>query len=249
MKRHISLIISISLFLLLSSITMANALEINDTEINFNLTPKKLTNNSYVPIDQFNKMEDFLMEKLQGNRYLIIYQSKYFIISTNDRVIKSSQGEFTLNNQPISVNEYLLVPFRLMKKVFNEENISPIEDQGNQLKLEIITDQRTYSNKDNIEVKMKVINNSNQDITLEFNSGQKYDIFIKNKNNEIIYSWAENQMFIQAFVSETIKANSSLTYQEKIDISDLAQGTYFLEVELTDQKYGLKAEPIKFKVN
>jgi len=249
MKRHISLIISISLFLLLSSITMANALEINDTEINFNLTPKKLTNNSYVPIDQFNKMEDFLMEKLQGNRYLIIYQSKYFIISTNDRVIKSSQGEFTLNNQPISVNEYLLVPFRLMKKIFNEENISPIEDQGNQLKLEIITDQRTYSNKDNIEVKMKVINNSNQDITLEFNSGQKYDIFIKNKNNEIIYSWAENQMFIQAFVSETIKANSSLTYQEKIDISDLAQGTYFLEVELTDQKYGLKAEPIKFKVN
>jgi len=249
MKRHISLIISISLFLLLSSITMANALEINDTEINFNLTPKKLTNNSYVPIDQFNKMEDFLMEKLQGNRYLIIYQSKYFIISTNDRVIKSSQGEFTLKNQPISVNEYLLVPFRLMKKIFNEENISPIEDQGNQLKLEIITDQRTYSNKDNIEVKMKVINNSNQDITLEFNSGQKYDIFIKNKNNEIIYSWAENQMFIQAFVSETIKANSSLTYQEKIDISDLAHGTYFLEVELTDQKYGLKAEPIKFKVN
>ena len=72
---------------------------------------------------------------------------------------------------------------------------------------------------------------------------------VDDKNNEIIYSWAENQMFIQAFVSETIKANSSLTYQEKIDISDLAHGTYFLEVELTDQKYGLKAEPIKFKVN
>ena len=249
MKRRLSLIILISLLLLISNITMANALEINNNEINFDISPKKLSKNSYIPLNQFNKMEDFLMEKLQDNRYLIIYNNKYFIILNNDMMIKSSQGEFALNRKPISVNEHLLVPFQLIDEIFNDENINQKEDQGNKLKLEVKTDQQTYNNKDDIEVNIKVLNNSNEDITLEFNSGQKYDIFIKNKNNEIIYNWAENQMFIQAFVSDTIKANSTLVYQENIDISNLTQGTYFLEVELTDQEYALKAHPIKFKIN
>jgi archaellum component FlaG (FlaF/FlaG flagellin family) len=249
MKRHLALIILISLLLLFNSITMANALEINNNEVNFDISPEKINKHSYVPINQFNQMEDFLMEKLQDNRYLIIYNNKYFIISTNDKLIKSSQGEFTLNKKPISVNEHLLVPFQLINEIFNDDHIKQKEDQGNRLELKVTTDQQTYSNKDSIEVKMKIINNSNEDITLEFNSGQKYDIFIKNKNNEIFYNWADNQMFIQAFVSETINANSTLIYQENIDISGLSQGNYFLEVELTDQKYGLKAQPIKFEIN
>ena len=248
MKRRLSLIILISLLLLISNIAMANTLEINNNEINFDISPEKLTKNSYIPINQFNKMEDFLMEKLQDNRYLVIYNNKYFIISTNDKMIKSSQGEFTLNRKPISVNEHLLVPLQLINEIFDDD-IKQKEDQGNKLKLDVTTDQQTYSNKDNIKVNIKVVNNSNEDITLEFSSGQKYDILIKNKNNEVIYNWAENQMFIQAFVSETINANSSIVYQENIDISDLTQGTYLLEVELTDQEYTLKANPIQFEIN
>lgn len=249
MKRSLSLIILISLILILNSVTMINALEINGNKINFDITPEIINDNSYVPLNQFNKLEDFLIEKLQNNRFLIIYNGKYFIISTNDKMVKSSQGEFTLNSQPLSLNNHLLVPLQLINKIFNGDDIEQEEEETKLLKLKITTDQKTYKNKDNIELNIEIINNSNQDITLEFNSGQKYDIFIKNKNDEIIYSWAENQMFIQAFVSETINANSSIVYNEIIEISDLSQGSYSLAVQLTDQEYKLKSKPIQIEIN
>jgi len=249
MKRHLPLIILISLFLIFNSIAMVNALEINDTEINFDISTQELNNKSYVPLNQFNRLENFLMENLQDNRHLIIYKNKHFIISISHKIVKSSQGEFTLKTKPVSLNNHLLVPFELINKIFNNQDIVQEDKQDNKMAFKISTNKKTYSNSDIIELRIKIVNNKNQDITLEFNSGQKYDIYIKNKNGKVIYSWAKNQIFIQTFVSETIEANSKLVYKENIDISDLTKGTYFFEVEIIVQDYRLKAQSIQININ
>ncbi|MCF8002451.1 MAG: hypothetical protein K9K76_11440 [Halanaerobiales bacterium] len=83
---------------------------------------------------------------------------------------------------------------------------------------------------------------------MEFKTGQKYDILIKNENNEIIYNWAKNKMFTQAFNYITIKANSSVKFKVKINILDLNNGSYQLVVKIKADNFKINREELKFSI-
>jgi len=81
-------------------------------------------------------------------------------------------------------------------------------------------------------------NTTDQEIEIEFPSGQKYEIQIKNERGETVYTWSADKAFIQVF--ETLKlSKGELNWVETIRLSaaeegkPLAAGRYIAEAWLT----------------
>lgn len=246
MKRKFLLILLLILIITFSSFSLASALKIKDTEINFSIEPEEIDHNTYIPINQFKKLDNFSMYTIEEDRFLIIYKSNYYAFSLNNKEIKSNKGNFNICCTPIKINNKLLVPFDLVDKIFATNIIN--KDKQKRVSLELKLDQQQVIDKETLLLQMKINNNTEENIKLEFKTSQKYDILIKNKNNEIIYNWAKDKMFTQAFNYITIKANSSIKFEEKLDISDLNKGSYQLEVQIKANNIAINREEITFSI-
>ena len=110
-------------------------------------------------------------------------------------------------------------------------------EENEVLNLELILSEKEYSVQDELELKIAVINNSDSERTLEFSSGHKYNIYIKDEAGNRLYSWAEDKAFIQAFQYIDIPADEAHYFAEKIELSQFDKGNYILEVELLSINY------------
>lgn len=101
-----------------------------------------------------------------------------------------------------------------------------------ELKLEVELSDLIVKSNEELRVNIGLINSSGEDAVLNFSSGQTYEIYIKNWQKEVIYTWSANKMFTQAFKEITIEAGESQSFQETIDAHQFRAGLYFLEVEI-----------------
>jgi hypothetical protein len=88
------------------------------------------------------------------------------------------------------------------------------------------------------EKRMAVIrayNISGEKLTLYFNSGQSYDLYLFRDNDEI-WRWSEGKFFTMAIVSREIEPGEKLSYEVEIPVSGLEVGQYILTGELTTIK-------------
>ena len=92
-----------------------------------------------------------------------------------------------------------------------------------------------------VAITVTVKNRGKEPVSLQFSSGQKYDIEIRrgrDKKNEQVWLWSRGRMFIQALASVPIAAGKSLTFNEVFRPSaagapPLSPGYYTLSAYLT----------------
>lgn len=80
-------------------------------------------------------------------------------------------------------------------------------------------------------------NVSGKEQHISYGSGQKYDIFIYNAQNEEIYRWSINKAFTQALIVTTMKKDSKLVFNEQWNLKDnkgniVPPGKYTIKVEV-----------------
>ncbi|WP_062353751.1 BsuPI-related putative proteinase inhibitor [Bacillus kwashiorkori] len=92
-------------------------------------------------------------------------------------------------------------------------------------------------------------NISDDSITVVFNTGQQFDYYIYNENNELVYHWSKGRYFTQAIKEITLDKGDRLSYQTDWNFTDnqgqkLPDGKYHIEVWLTGQAKADKAGTI-----
>ncbi|MCF8001594.1 MAG: hypothetical protein K9K76_07060 [Halanaerobiales bacterium] len=239
--------IIIIILILFNSMAFGSDFKVGNNNIDFDITPDILKDNSYIPIDQFKNMEDFYFEELNNDKHLIIYKNNFYIFTFNNNLVKSSEGNIQLKYKPLQINERVLVPFEFLKMIFKDK--IEMNDKTNNNKLELSLNMEDKINKnDNLALDIEISNQSKEKITLEFSSSQKYNIIIRDQKDKIVYNWAENKMFTQAFEKKEIKANSVLKFKEVIDLSELASGEYLIEVNIVAENYEIKSKTKKIVI-
>ncbi|MBW3111282.1 MULTISPECIES: BsuPI-related putative proteinase inhibitor [Bacillaceae] len=88
-----------------------------------------------------------------------------------------------------------------------------------------------------------VKNQTEQEKTFVFSSGQKIDYELKNDKGEVVYKDSKNKMYTQAIQEITVKQGEE--FSQKIVLPELESGTYTLTVWMTakgDQDYKATAD-------
>jgi hypothetical protein len=198
--------------------------------------------------DELNKQTEQINEKIIDK---LDKQQEVIEQLQEEKNMMNIEGK--LNNvniccEPIQINKHVLVPFELIEKIFGKKN-SETNDINQKIDLKVILEQQNIEDKDILNVLIKINNLSNVEETLEFRTSQKYNILIKDKNNDSLYNWENGKMFTQAFTYNTIETKSSIEFIEKIDISHLETGTYSLVLILKSNNYDNKNKEVEFSIN
>ena len=72
-------------------------------------------------------------------------------------------------------------------------------------------------------------------MTLVFPSGQEGDAQLLDADGESVYTWSAARSFVQVIQERTLEPGEELTVVLDADLSDVAPGTYTLELSLTVQ--------------
>ena len=117
------------------------------------------------------------------------------------------------------------------------EILAPVEK--NQISAR--TDKTTYKLGETVKIDFSVQNLLDKPQTFHFNSGQTYDIFIKNAAGETVWSWGANKRFIMAQSAVEFAAGETKNYSASWD------GRSFPDFQAKAGKYSvqavLKSEP------
>ena len=212
-------------------------------DIQFNIEPDKITLDTYIPSNQINDKIDIEIDNFGEDRVIILYDNNHYLISFKNGLVKSNKGNKKLDNNPLLVNGHILIPVEFLVEFLNINIIDKNRDlpeggQGN-IKTNVYINRTKYDEDENMEVSIEIMNRSDRSKSLEFSSGKIYDIYIRNTEGRIIYTWSKNKVFSQAFKEIKIDSRGSINYEEKIKLSDFEEGTYYIEavIEATENKY------------
>jgi hypothetical protein len=62
-------------------------------------------------------------------------------------------------------------------------------------------------------VVLSITNAGGEAVTLDFNSGQRFDVSVSDVDGQEVWSWSEGRSFIQALGSETLAPGATLSYE------------------------------------
>ena len=75
-----------------------------------------------------------------------------------------------------------------------------------------------------IQMELRVFNNSDQVVSLEFTSGQQFDFLIRDSNGRLIWRWSEGKFFIQILGMLTLAPGESQTFSASHRFADNQNG-------------------------
>jgi hypothetical protein len=81
-------------------------------------------------------------------------------------------------------------------------------------------------------VKMTVTNNRDQEASIDFSSGQKYELVLRTEDGTIVYRYSEGMMFTMALIHETFEPFESKVYEERISLEKISASSYILDAQL-----------------
>ncbi|MBA3071948.1 MAG: hypothetical protein FP829_07325 [Nitrospirae bacterium] len=113
-------------------------------------------------------------------------------------------------------------------------------DEGNiksRLNISLTTDKEVYSPDDVIEMTLKVSNQSDEEITLQFKDTQRFD-FIIESNGERLWRWSDGRIFAQVIGEERLMPRQSVIYKQKFE-GKLEPGTYKLTATVVNREIPL----------
>lgn len=95
-------------------------------------------------------------------------------------------------------------------------------------------------------VKLTVVNNSNNPITINHSSGQKYDFQLLDSNNETLYTWSADKMFIMIVSETVIKPGQTMEFSTTIEkevMDNVGSKAVYLKAYLVGQSKDLTINP------
>lgn len=96
-----------------------------------------------------------------------------------------------------------------------EKQTPPTTANSGPIALTIKTDKAAYAVADPINITLTAKNTTKAPLSVQFNSGQKYDIEIhkgKDRNGELVWKWSQGHMFAQMITSATLSPDKPLVY-------------------------------------
>ena len=123
MKKFYLIIVIIIILISFNSMICGADLKIGNKNINFDISPNELNDNSYIPIKQLKNMDDFYYGKLTNDKHLIIYKNNFYMFTFDNNVVKSSKGNIQLENNCLQINDHVLIPFEFVKIIFKDKII------------------------------------------------------------------------------------------------------------------------------
>lgn len=90
---------------------------------------------------------------------------------------------------------------------------------------------------DSIEAYITLTNQTSEPIELTFNSGQLFDIYLYDSNDELVNQWSSGRMFTQAFQSIILESGQKKRFGDNLELKDMSGnkldiGTYKLQIEV-----------------
>lgn len=107
--------------------------------------------------------------------------------------------------------------------------------------LTLATNKAVYSPGEPISITLTVFNCTEDAITLNFTSAQRYDFVVKKKEKKI-WQWSSDKLFAQLIGEEKLKTGDTLIYEETYRPGqELAPGVYSVTGKLTCKENPLQA--------
>ena len=82
-------------------------------------------------------------------------------------------------------------------------NITP-EERNLNYGISMMTDKMSYSVAEPIIITLKIFNYTEEEITFHFNTGQRYDFVIEDKEGNEIWRWSKDRMFAMMLGEEVL---------------------------------------------
>lgn len=108
------------------------------------------------------------------------------------------------------------------------------------MEVSVTTDKLTYGSGEPIVLTLEVANHTDETVTFEFSSGQRYDFTIVTAAGNPLWRWSVGMAFIQMLGQESIRPGQSLTYRQTFE-GELAAGSFEVIAELVATNYALTA--------
>jgi hypothetical protein len=83
-----------------------------------------------------------------------------------------------------------------------------------------------------LNVKLNVTNNKDETSSIDFSSGQIYEIVLLDQEGDEVYRFSKGRMFTMALVHESFEPGESKEYSEAISLEEIEPGSYTLEAQL-----------------
>ncbi|MBD3654039.1 BsuPI-related putative proteinase inhibitor [Kangiella sp.] len=90
---------------------------------------------------------------------------------------------------------------------------------------------------DSVEAYITLTNQTSEPVELTFNSGQLFDIYIYDRNDQLVQQWSKGRMFTQAFQTITLEPGQKKRFGDSIELKDLEGnqldiGSYKLKIQV-----------------
>lgn len=259
MKKNNKIIfLSLVLVLLFSSLVSAEVL-IENKRIDFDLTPAEISEDTYIPLNELEKNNLIGLDKINKEKYFVLTEEGYYLLESGKRIIKSNRRNRYLKYPPLELNDHFLVSVEFIIDFLNFDinkngdliypDDSEKNNSKNNLRLRVYLNDDEFNRYEDLEVRIEIMNPNRNEINLQFNSAQKYNIYIKNRYGRILYSWADGKIFSQARQNIKIEGRDSLSFEEEIDLKQFREGKYFVEVEIVADNYDFEKIENSFEID
>ena len=116
-------------------------------------------------------------------------------------------------------------------------NMTLPNQEGIELSAQFPAETVMLNNQNTIEASITLINHSDETITLDFTSGQTFEIYLYDDNEQLVSLWSSDMMFTQALHSMEFKPGEAERFGGALDLKDLNGqpldiGTYKIKIEI-----------------
>lgn len=256
---------------ILSTTSLASMQVIHEDNIEYKIAPEKITASTYMPLDQIVKEINISIEELSNDKVLIMHKKYFYILTSNETSVQSNNKDLHkdmhMDNPILNVNGYMLIPVEFLTDYLDIKIIAKNywfpggkfpgkpgkddedRDEDKNMTANIYLDDDEYDEYDDMEVTIEIINQSNREEVLEFSSGKKYEIYIRNYQGNIVYTWSKNKNFIQAFQKIKLNPRGRKRYEEEIDLRGFRKGYYYIEAEIVAENFNIKTDIKRFYID
>ncbi|MDQ0351750.1 hypothetical protein J2R98_001567 [Alkalibacillus filiformis] len=139
---------------------------------------------------------------------------------TGGQDTKSDEGKNNAGEQPNDEEEN------------NEEELTGVDALLDQLTFDV----DVQPGEDSVKFNMKLTHDGDEDLTLSFSSGQKFEVVVTDPNGEEVYRFSEGMMFTQAIETSELSPGDEMEFQDSWDYTKdgarVDSGEYQASVEL-----------------
>jgi len=251
-------IVLISIIFLFSQMVSAENHEIAGIKFEFNILTEDITAETLIPMHQFMEKTDLTINRFADNYFIFQLDDRHMLIIPGEKEVRIGREKYELNTAPLKINDDILIPYSLAENFLLGEDLvkrdnNDVEDEINNeiktgLHLVLMPETKTVKKNDEFEVKIKLINYTSSSRSFTFNTGQKYELQLLDKDDSVVFVWSRGKAFIQAIQTLEVEAGEKEKWTAKINTSGIEAGKYQLKGWLTDRKRSLTADSVEILI-